>query len=390
MLVPKRRQREADRLREARDIISATTPEPEAIDPTLFDPIDRNPQVVNDAINALTRSRVEGSLAADRLRNERFQRQMDQLILSQVLGVGGEIANLGGSQNRTGVAENVRAALPTALNLERELVDNLTRGIQQRAEVQGQSQLEQAVNTQEARITEAEDRRNQQQKILQLQREARQTARQQGLDERQVFNQLVQREFTEKQLAQGDVRNEIAAENATTARIRALTPSASSNRSTGKRPGERGHVGNVLNDILESRAVRDTARKQLQGAVSPSDPNDPTAGSFQLIQDATAKDLQEAEQNTEANKELMVPALRRADMDEVEEVFDFAIQGGDNELLPIVIDELILRATRNPNDPILKEIEANYNDGAQRPLSIIEILTELDKRAASGSLKPQI
>jgi hypothetical protein len=196
-----RRQRELlDAARRSAELIDATTPDPDPVDPALFDPVQRNPQVVTDAINALAQSRVEGSRAADRLAQDAFNRQIQQLILSQVLGVGGAIANLNGAGLQTGIDQNIARAQQTALGLQDRLTQQLISGVQDRAQVEGQASLDVARTQEEANIANQLEVQRQRQEFAQALVAAEDRARREGIDVRDALQQEIVNRRQERQL----------------------------------------------------------------------------------------------------------------------------------------------------------------------------------------------
>lgn len=363
-------------------IIDESTPEPDIIDPTLFSPIERNPNRVNDAITALANARVEGSFAADELRQQQFNDQLQQLILSQFLDVGGAIANLGGSQNQVGINERAAQALPTALNLRSALTDQLIRGAEERARLQGEAGVRTAQSSEEARIANEEDARSQRQLAAEAAIRAQEVARQQGIDFRTALNQVFNQMSQEEQLRQGRDRIDIAEADSITRRIDVLKPSSS--RSGTIKRGEKGFIRGLLDDGRGNRAAAQEARTQQNAPPGEGI----GAGVQELTRESAAREALEREQLVAENIAQMRGALVVAPGDEVNEVFAELFEQGDNQFILPVIDELQSRLRKNPNDPDLKRLESTINQGAgpDEAVSLQEFLNEAEIRAEAGRL----
>ncbi len=355
-----------DLVNRSREIIDATTPEAEPVDRSLFDPIERNPNIVNEAIASLTQSRVEANSAANELERENFNRQMQGLILQNLLGVGGAIGNLGGSGTVTGIDQNIQNTQQQA----RSLQDRLTQGLIDRARedaiVQGEAGVRTATNEEEARLANEQERQAQDQAFAAAVRAERDIARQTGADVREVAQQEIENLNQERRLAREDF-------DAQTRRITALRPRSTS-RSGTRRIGDPGFLGEQVEEFRRQRASRQEAERL------NAETDDPL-GELGLAEDAAQFSIEQ-----KAQRESIREAARNASQNEITVFLSRGVSEQDTEVVTMMVDELQVRLATTPNDPELKALEARLNEGlpAEEAVSLGVYLQNLEDRALAG------
>lgn len=372
----------------AKERIDQFTPEAEFVDPSMFDPITRNPQPVSDAITSLANARLEGSQAADQLARDTFNQQIQQLMLSQILGVGGAIGNAAtGGNVRTGIDQRVNQALPQALGLQQNLNRQLANTLQQSPIIEGEAAIQVAQQQENARVANAEAQQASRQALSAALIRAEERAVKEGIRIEDAVQQEVGNLQRDRQLGIGETNAAAATSNAVTNRINALKPRAGSG-GTGKRPGERGFARTILDDFRGTRARAQRASGQLESVTNPDVENPPTPFELQAGE-VTAKELFEQQQIQDDNLIRFTGAIRQAPTDEVADFLAEGLETGDADMLLPVIDELQLRVSRN--DPALKAMEAQLNANAQdgQTVSMTDYLNNLERAARSGGLTPR-
>lgn len=347
MLAPKNRN---ELLERARETVVSTTPEPTPVDPSLYTPIQRNPNPVNDAIESLTNARVDALTAADIQRQENFRRQMQQLIAAQFLGAGGALSNaISGGNVQTGIDQRVAQALPMAMGLQDELSRSLIDSSLRRADIQGEAGINIAERNEQARLANEQAIQTQRQAMANAMLAAEERARQTGVDIRTAMQQEMENLFASERIGVSEQQAAAALTNAETNRIQALQPRTQSGGSgRAPRPGETGYLTQVAEDYKATQARLGTTQEQVRRAETGE------GGVFGMAtgERAAAESLEQEQLQAEAEVRF-IGGLRRASTDEVATILDRALETNDPSLLAPTIDELQVRAMKNPNDPVL-------------------------------------
>lgn len=375
------RGRRDNKLEEAKRRIREATPEPELIDPELFNPVQRNPQGVNDAINALTRSRQEASEAADIASRETFNQQIQQMILSQVLGLGGAISNAAtGGNVQTGIDQRVEQALPTALGLQDRLTRTLNDRALARTEATGQAGVDIARSNEEARVANELEARTQSQALQTAIQQAEAAARESGNTVLAEFQRITANEQRDRAQGTAEVNAAANLSRAETARLNALKPKTTSG-SGPKKPGDKGFLSQSLRNFSGKVAANKDVDNRLQRIESGEATfAEEDAGS------SIARSLSDASTERAVAQVEARSAAKVAGLEELSQELQFARSDGSNETVLVIVEEMQRRLRLN--DPELKAREAELNQGNPNPVSMMDILTNLERQAEAGLLKP--
>jgi len=317
--------------------IREVTPEPTPVDESLVQPILQNPTVVNDAIQSLANSRLEGVAAAEELGKRTFGQQMEALLLSQVLGAGGAASQaFSGIPTNNGLRQRNNTALPQAFGLQDRLTSELIQHAQNRGNIEGETGLRVAQNTEQSRVANEQEIRNQKIQLQNLISAAEKTAREKGESVLDVAKQM----FDSNQDLQ---RTNIAASNAAStqvqaeaALIRARQARITSNSGkTPKKPGDLGFVAKSLTDLRNGRAQKSVLDQQIRELSSNPD-LDPTGELLDNLSSQRLK-LDQGEATLLGNA---TEAFRRAQTDEVYTELAQAIVGQDPTDLDLIYTEI--------------------------------------------------
>lgn len=374
----RRRNALLDAADRARSLINDTTPEPDFVDPTTFDPVTRNPQPVQDAIAALGSARTEGNVAASELARQNFNRQVQQLILQNVLGVAGAIGNIGGGQTQTGITQRADQSFATALGLQ----DQLSR-IQQNAAreiplVQAQTALQQAQLEEDARFANEQAEAQSRRELSNAMLAAEERARREGVDIRTALQQELSNAQRDRQLGISEEQAASARVNAQANLARALRPPASSGSS---KNNPKNLSRELFDNVLGGKARAGEARTQIQSLTNPNIANPPSPFE-QQAGEVVAREAFEQEQIVSDNLARFSGTLRRVETEDVGVFFSEALQARDPDLLDPIIDELRKRSAAN--DPVIRKMEAEANQGRQNPMSFEQRLDLIEQRIESG------
>lgn len=368
----------------AKNIVDSTTPEPAFVDPSLYDPVQRNPDSIVSAINALAQSRNEANTAANVLARQNYNDQIQQLILSQLLGVGGAIGNaVTGGNVQTGIDQRVAQSLPTAMNLRNQLTQQEIQAAMSRAETTGQAGLDVA-KIQEQYATENQKEEQAQRQLLQSALDkAYERARQTGIDVRQALMDELSVEARNRQLGVAEIN---AATNVADSETRRFAALANANNKTGTSgkvyPGDPGYTSKTLQDVLSDQARLEKSKTQMNAILAPGSSNPYAMEAGGGLQSTLYKN----DQNLQDNLAKFRYGLRSDETKAVGGYLAYGIEGRNPVVTQAAVDELQLRLARNPNDPELKSLEqsANAGKGAEEAVSLNDYLTNLEAQIASG------